>query len=221
MKQIILIAITLFTFSQINAQIKAKTESGNTVILYKNGTWEYYEAGAEIKQPEKTAPAVIPAAVAATAIVIDKTATKSSERIELFNCVSPKLSKYFGEEKGKIRCYSSLSNDKGVLTIRFELNAPVGDGYRYFGRSLEERSITLILDDDKEINIPIDQQIEEKFIDKWNQSYFIGAGTLSEDELNAIYHSSLYKIKVDWKKNPEVYDVENKKLLQETLKEVL
>lgn len=41
MKNIILTAILLFTVQLINAQIKAITETGDEVILYNNGTWNY------------------------------------------------------------------------------------------------------------------------------------------------------------------------------------
>lgn len=217
MKQFILIALILFSFSQIEAQIKATTESGNTVLLHKNGTWEYYEASTEQKSAN---PQVATASTTAT-ITIDNTVTKESERFELFNTISPKMAKYFGEEKGKIKCYTTITNNKGEVTIRFELNAPVGDGYRYFGRSLEGRNITLFLNNDKEISLTINQQTEERFLDKWNQSFFIGACQLSKDDINILYHENLLKLDVDWKKNPETYEIENKKRIQEALKSVL
>lgn len=219
MKNIILLAIIITGYSQIHAQIKATTESGNTVILHKNGTWEYYEAGMDKTQaPSETA---IVTTVATTALNIDTTANIKSERFELFNDVSPKMARYFGEEKGKVRCYSTFANKKGQILLSFEINIPVGDGYRYFGRTLEEQSIILELDNDLKITIPITEDLDTKYMDKWNQSYFTGSGIISEKDLNSILNSQLENVFIDWKKNPETYRVTNGDILKKSIKEIL
>lgn len=214
MKKLLLLFIFIAGYSQINAQIKATTETGNTVILYPNGTWKYCEAGIQ-------APAIKTTEATVTTLDIDTTANTKSEHFELFNDVSPKMAKYFGKEKGKIRCFSTLYNNKGQVQLRFEINVPVGDANRYFGRTLANQTITLTLKNDREIKIVLTKETDVKFIDKWNQSYFIGTGIINRNDLNAILQSPLEKVFIDWMKNPETYEVEDSSALQKALKEIL
>nr|WP_321450739.1 hypothetical protein [uncultured Carboxylicivirga sp.] len=223
MKNLFLLALILLGATQIKAQIKATTESGNTVILYKNGTWEYYEAGMETTTtPSQAAPVTTPAVTSTTPIVtIDASKEATSERFELFYEVSPRMARFFGEEKGKIRCNSTISNQKGQFLISFEINVPVGDANRYFGPSLKERSITFELSNNTKIEIPITEGISEKWMDKWNQSYYVGSGILSNDDVKAIATNPITNVYIDWKKFPENYKVADKTVLQTAVKEVL
>ena len=218
MKNLFLLALVLLGTTQLKAQIKATTETGNTVILHKNGTWEYYEAGMEESTPQETPVQLV---VTTPALNIDATKEASSDRHELFYEVSPRMARFFGEEKGKIRTHATISNHKGQFLISFEINVPVGDANRYFGPTLAERSITLELSNDVDIVIPITENISEKWMDKFNQSYYLGGGFLSHDNIKAIMANPITNIYIDWKKHPENYKVSNKSVLQTAIKEVL
>nr|WP_321408288.1 hypothetical protein [uncultured Carboxylicivirga sp.] len=215
MKNLLITVLIILGSVQLKAQIKATTETGNTVILHKNGTWEYFEASTE-ETPKQEAPAkALP-----TAITIDTTKDATSERFELFYEVSPRMARFFGEEKGKIRCNSTIKNQEGRFLISFEINVPVGDANRYFGPSLAERSITLELSNEQNIVIPITENISEKWMEKWNQSYYIGSGFLSEADLSSIAENPVINVYIDWKKYPENYKVNNKSILQNAINEV-
>lgn len=220
MKFILLLTLVLIFSTQLHAQEKAITKSGKTVILFDNGTWQYEDALKQaVSKLEDTAVPTTAAAV--SSIVIDNTIDKKSERKELFHEVSPKMAKYFGKENGKIRCYASINNNKGDVSIKFEFNVPVGDGNRYFGTSLKDRSITLELTDGQSISLIITEAVVEKFMDKYNQSFFIGGAKLSKEQLSLLYTSLVSKVHVDWKKNPEVYDAQRSSAIQDAIKDIL
>jgi len=218
MKNLFFLALVLLGGTQLKAQIKATTETGNTVILHKNGTWEYYEAGMEESTQPKTP---VQPAVTAPILNIDVTKEATSDRYELFYQVSPRMARFFGEEKGKIRTHATISNHKGQFLISFEINVPVGDANRYFGPTLKERSITLELSNNLDIVIPITENISQKWMEKFNQSYYLGGGTLSKEDVKAILQNSITNVYIDWKKYPENYQVSNRSVLQTALKEVL
>ncbi|MCU4177513.1 hypothetical protein [Carboxylicivirga sp. N1Y90] len=220
MKYTFLLTATLFIALQLTAQEKAVTESGKTVILFDNGTWQYEEAlkQAVSKLEDTTAPL---SAAAVSTLAIDNTVDKKSERSELFYEVSPKMAKYFGDEKGKNRCFVTCFNNKGDVSIKFEINIPVGDGNRYFGLSLKERVITLELTNGNSLPLSITESVEEKFLDKYNQSFFIGAAKLSKEEVAQLLASPIEEVHIDWKKNPETYDTQRTKIIQEAIKEVI
>jgi len=222
MKQIIL-ALVLLTIAGIaNSQtVKAITQHGETVVLYENGTWKYEkDINTNANTPTVVAPVTRPA-VSDNKIDIDASKVASSEKTEIFNAVSKKLSRFFGEEKGRVRCSAVASNNKGDITLNFEFMMPLGDANRYFGYSAQDRSIVFQLADGSTVTSTFTTNTEEKFIEKWNVSYYKAGVVLSHDEVIKLIKNNTLKITVDWKKVEEEYNVDNFEAIKVMLAEVL
>ncbi|MCT4587702.1 MAG: hypothetical protein N4A71_07770 [Carboxylicivirga sp.] len=225
MKHILALTILLTAFSSITSAqvIKAITQHGETVVLYENGTWKY-EKDLDKEKTVVTAPVapLTPKKAPATASIgIDTTKNISSEKIEIFNAVSKKLSRFFGEEKGRVRCSASASNKKGVISIDFEFMMQVGDANRYFGYSSLDRNMSFQLSDGRTLNNSFTQNIEEKFIEKWNVSYYKCGIVLSKEDVLQLLKNNTMRMTVDWKKTEEEYIIENIEAIKQLLIEVI
>ena len=193
------------------AQIKAITETGQSVVLFENGTWQYEKSDT----PTTVSTPLTPKKR------INDTIMATSGNVQLFNDVSKRLAHFFGEEKSKIKCTTQCTNNKGKVSLSFEFLVPVGDANRYFGNSLQERTITLQLGDGKMITTTISENSTQKFIDKWNISYYKGSCVLSSDHIESLLHQPVIRMTVNWKKRVEEYQISTSDVLQKVLTEVL
>ncbi|WP_430809412.1 MULTISPECIES: hypothetical protein [unclassified Carboxylicivirga] len=213
-----LISAPLLTSAQT---VKAITQYGKTVILYENGTWKYEKdtgTPAVSAPTTETKPATESKPRASLSISSDKEA--SSEKMELCNAVSKRLARFFGEEKGRVRCMAAVTNNKGEISINFEFMMPIGDANRYFGYTAMDRPITLSLADGRSVSGTF-TNTEEKFIDKWNVSYYKTQLLLSKDDIVHLMESKAMRMTIDWKKLEEEYQIEDTRAIQQMLLEVL
>ena len=97
MKKLILFSLSIVCFMLTTAQERAITQSGKNVVLFDNGTWQL-----EIAAPQ-------------TRIVKD-TILRKTENTELFYSVSSKLSRFFGDEKGRIKCNFICSSQNRITS---------------------------------------------------------------------------------------------------------
>lgn len=223
MKHLFILIVLLSATVSISAQtVKAITQYGETVVLFENGTWKYEK---DLQTNASTANAMVPAAVASaittSSITIDNTKEVTSEKIELFNAVSKKLARFFGEEKGKIRCSVSATNNKGEVMINFEFMMPLGDANRYFGYTAADRPLQFTLTDGTVLKNTFTQNIEEKFIEKWNVSYYKASIVLSDEEVNQLIKSNAIRLQVNWKKTDEEYNIDQTEAIRNILSEVI
>lgn len=223
MKHLFILIVLLSATVSISAQtVKAITQYGETVVLFENGTWKYEK---DLQTNASTANAMVPAAVApaitTSSITIDNTKEVTSEKIELFNAVSKKLARFFGEEKGKIRCSVSATNNKGEVMINFEFMMPLGDANRYFGYTAADRPLQFTLTDGTVLKNTFTQNIEEKFIEKWNVSYYKASIVLSDEEVNQLIKSNAIRLQVNWKKTDEEYNIDQTEAIRNILSEVI
>ncbi len=219
---LILFVLSLATFSTSAQTIKAITQHGETVVLYENGTWKYEKDLQNEPVSPNVAAAVVPVAPTAPAtIVIDNSKELTSDKTDLFNAVSKKLARFFGEEKGRVHCAVSASNTKGEVCLNFEFMVPVGDANRYFGYTSADRPVSITLADGTVISSTFTKNIEEKFIEKWNVSYYKASIVLSSEDVNKLIWSDAIRVTVDWKKIEEEYNIEHTKALKNILSEVI
>jgi len=227
MKQALLfIALFALTAAASAQTVKAITQHGETVVLFENGTWKYekeIKAGTSVETPTAvTLPAVVSASSSNKGhIGIDATKEATSEKVELYNAVSKKLSRFFGEEKGRVRCSATASNNKGEISLNFEFMMPLGDANRYFGYSTLDRKVSFMLSDGSTLNHVFSKNTEEKFIEKWNISYYKASIIISHDDVIKILQNNTLRMTVDWKKVEEEYLIDNVTGLQAILAEVL
>ncbi|MBR8537346.1 hypothetical protein KDU71_17395 [Carboxylicivirga sediminis] len=224
MKHLFILLILLTATCAASAQtIKAITQYGETVVLYENGTWKY-EKDLENKASQSqvdTPVTVAPVATTPKVISVDDTKNTTSEKVEIMNAVSKKLARFFGEEKGRIRCSASATNNNGEVFINFEFMMPLGDANRYFGYTAEERTVHLILSNGAELTNTFTHNIEEKFIDKWNVSYYKASILLSKEDIAQLLINNTMRLKVDWKKIEEEYTIDNIEGIKTILTEVI
>ncbi len=219
---LILFVLSLATLSTSAQTIKAITQHGETVVLYENGTWKYEKDLQNEPVSPNVAAAVVPVAPTAPAtIVIDNSKELTSDKTDLFNAVSKKLARFFGEEKGRVHCAVSASNTKGEVCLNFEFMVPVGDANRYFGYTSADRPVSITLADGTVISSTFTKNIEEKFIEKWNVSYYKASIVLSSEDVNKLIWSDAIRVTVDWKKIEEEYNIEHTKALKNILSEVI
>jgi len=212
---IVLIALNVSASAQ---HLKAITQHGQTVILFDNGTWQYED---DTKAKASGESIGITTNKASGHIGIDTSKVHTSEKVELFNAVSKKLARFFGEEKGRVRCSATASNNKGEINLNFEFMMPLGDANRYFGYSALDRNVSFMLSDGTTLNQVFSKNTEEKFISKWNVSYYKASMVLSKADIMKILQNNTMRMKVDWKKVEEEYLFDNITALQAMLAEVL
>ena len=210
MKKIIYIAFLILIPSLANSQVKAITQHGRTVILYDDGTWEYENV--DIKYESKE---VVPQ------FNINTNVNITTGKKEIFNAVSKKLARFFGEEKGKIISSATCTNENGNISLNFEFMLPVGDANRYFGYSLEGRKIILHTDEDVAIESVFTKNSEQKFMDKFNISYYKGTCELSNEDAIKLMKNPVSIITVDWKKTKEEYYLDENSVIQNLLIEAI
>jgi hypothetical protein len=210
--RLILFAL-LITFVNLSfAQVRATTESGNKVLLYDNGTWKYEEKIAETAEPE------VVAATLATAIAVDSTRIYQTEPEDIFYLPSPRLVKYFGEAKGRIRCKLSCSNNLGEIKLHFGWEFPVVDGNRYYGWFKEGSRVAFTMQDGQVVELLMGNDGELKRYEKRNYSVLTNSSIpLTHAQLAVLTAQPVSKMEVGWKKNPEEYEIEQSRFLMEAL----
>ncbi|MCU4156808.1 DUF3157 family protein [Carboxylicivirga sp. A043] len=224
---IILFALLAIAINTNAQTVKAITQHGETVVLFENGTWKY-EKDIQQTTPPTTNGAVAAAAPVATTATpeiahsgINATKEATSEKTEIYNAVSKKLSRFFGEEKGRVRCSATASNNKGTISLNFEFMMQLGDANRYFGYSAKDRTMTLELSDGTSITGTFTEGIEEKFIEKWNVSYYKAGIILSEQDVVKLLQNNTIRMTIDWKKLEEEYQIDNIEGIKQLLIEVI
>ncbi|WP_430817361.1 hypothetical protein [Carboxylicivirga sp. RSCT41] len=228
MKYILLLAVLLACANSSDSQtVKAITQHGETVVLYENGTWKYEKDvnQSNSTQINTTSPATVTVpvapAVAVAKVEIDASKDVTAEKIEIYNAVSKKLSHFFGDEKGRVRCSATASNNKGKISLNFEFMMQVGDANRYFGYTTKDRTMTLELTDGSKITTTFTENFEEKFIEKWNVSYYKASVVLSEDDVTKLLQSNTMRMTIDWKKLEEEYQIDKVDGIKSLLNDVI
>jgi hypothetical protein len=210
---VIILAVTGLSF----AQIRATTESGNKVLLFENGSWQYEEKSTSTTNTEINAEVITIAL-----IDVDSAKVLATDPKELFYLPSPRLVKYFGKNGGNIRCKLSCSNNLGIIKLHFNWEFPVIDGERYFGWFNEGCKVTFTMDDGQLVELLMGDESAVKRYDKSNHSMISNASLpLTKMQISALCAQPLRKMEVGWKKNPEEYEVKVLRFLMETLPTVL
>lgn len=223
MKQFILLAFLLAATQLTFAQIRATTESGNKVLLFDDGTWKYEE-----KKVTQTTPATpvtaVPAVVTPVVkseVKVDATKEVETELTETFYTQSQRLVRFFGEERGKVRCKMSCKNNLGEISLRYSWDFQVGDGTRYFGYLKEGTKITIHLQDRQKLELYSAADGNVKAMEKYNLTNISGeTKALTQEQLAALMAQPVEKIEVDWKKKPEEYRMEDPNYFIVTLPKV-
>ena len=210
--------LTLFLGLSISsmAQTKAITQTGKTVLLFDDGTWKYEHAEQNISSvaTEENTDIV-------HAPLVNDTIIATSSKLDIFSEVSPRLKKFFGAEKSKINCTAEWHNDMGKVSLKLVFLVPIGDANRYFGHTLQDCLITLHYTNNEHSTFTISKDITQKFIEKWNVSYYEGAFSLDEEQINKLLKHPNVKMTVNWKKRTEEYEIKNSTILKKGLIEVL
>ena len=218
LRTILLIAfIPAFTHLSV-AQVRATTESGNKVLLFDNGTWQYDEKSTTTTEK----PLVAVEAIAVDTISIDTTRIFATEAIELFYLSSPRLVRYFGEKGGNVRGKLKCSNNLGKVQLHFIWEFPVMDAERYFGLFSEGTKVTLTLDNGQSVDLIMGEKSTIKRYEKSNYSMISNVSQpLTKMQIATLSAQPFRKIIVDWKKNTEEYYTEDPQVLIEMLPTVL
>ena len=211
-----ILLLSLVAWAQLSgAQVRATTESGNKVLLFDDGTWKYEEKKIASSASSTTVPV---AGNAIAKVEVDETKDiKSEEEIVLYR-QSARLVRYFGEEKGKIRCKLSCSNKLGAIRIHYHWDIPVGDAQRYYGFMKRGTKLTFHMADGKKVNIAVAGDSKVVGSEKYNKSSISGmTEVLTREQLTALIAQTVDKLEVDWKKKSEKYEFENPNYFMVTL----
>ncbi|MBI9065379.1 MAG: hypothetical protein JEZ14_25570, partial [Marinilabiliaceae bacterium] len=118
-------------------------------------------------------------------------------------------------------CTAEWHNDMGKVSLKLVFLVPIGDANRYFGYTLQDCLITLHYTNNEHSTFTISQDVTQKFIEKWNVSYYEGAFILNEEQINKLVNHPNVKMTVNWKKRTEEYEIKNSTILKKGLMEVL
>lgn len=225
---VIAFLLMLLMAGKVSAQIRATTASGNKVLLYPNGTWKYDEGqvvndslpGPTAQSPASVVPVATPAP-ASWAMKIDSSRVDSTLKEQIINVASPQLARFFGQDKGRMRCSAGCINDKGVISIRLEWAAAVGDANRYFGYMKDVKGVSFQLANGQELKFQYNPDFKEHFFNDYNISYYSGSITLTKNDIGSLLSSPVVRIDVDWKKAPEEYEVQVTQYFMNNLPKVL
>lgn len=211
---VFILVFTNLTF----AQVRATTESGNKVLLFDNGTWQYEEKSVDGEENV----AVTASAIGVAAIAVDSTREIATEPKDLFYLPSPRLVKYFGEQGGHIRCKVSCSNNLGDVKLQFAWEFPVSDGSRYFGWFKEGSIVTLTMDNEEKVELVMGDENKVKSYEKNNYSMISNISKpLTNKQIAELCAQPIRKVEVGWKKKVEEYDVGISRFVMDTLPTVL
>ena len=198
------------------AQVRATTESGNKVLLFDNGTWQYEEKSVNTGQESGPTAGV----VALSVVEIDSTRIIETKPDDIFYLPSPRLERYFGESGANIRCKIGCSNNLGTIKLHFIWEFPVSDANRYFGW-FEESQVIFTLDDGQKIELVTGDKSDLKRFESSNYSTISNASLpLTPTQIAALSAHPLRKLEVGWKKKSEDYDIDQSRLLMDTLPSV-
>ena len=212
------IALTIALTEFAEAQIRAKTEEGKTVLLFEDGTWKFEE---KAKTSEET-PSMETTAIIIPAVAVDSSREITTKPAELFYLISPRLERYFGASGGKIRCKYSCSNNQGSIIIQLIWEIPVSDGNRYFGTFKEGTKVVFTTTDDQQVELMMGAENKFESLEKHNYSMISNSSfPLTQDQLEILTTRPIRKMEVDWKKKPEEYDVENTRFLVDSFPAIL
>ena len=220
--------LILLMAGKVSAQIRATTASGNKVLLFPNGTWKYDEGqlvkdtlpNSATQSQIAVAPVVTPAP-ASWSMKIDSSRVDSTMKEQIIDVSSPRLARFFGEEKGRMRCSAECVNEKGVISIRLEWAAAVGDANRYFGFMKDVQGVTFELANGQELKFQYNPGFKEHFFSNYNISYYNGSVTLTKNDIGSLLSSPVVRIDMDWKKAPEEYEVKGTQYFMNNLPKVL
>ncbi len=206
MKRCIIWGVLFFPLL-INAQIKATTEKGKEVILFDNGTWKYTD--------------VLKSEAAENAVAIDTSVEKESPMKVLFFDVSDRLARFFGKEKGKVKGSSKVIIKNGQAKLAMQLDYPIGDANRYYGKVDAGIKVVLHTNSAQQIELYLNDNIQFKSVEKYNfSSYFIEMD-LSAEQLSILSQTSVQEVEIFWKKATEKYKVDNEKFYIEAIKSIM
>lgn len=228
MIRILLTLGILFCSQLLFAQVRATTESGNKVILFDNGTWKYEEKkidtpAQEAKPADKSTAVVVAATVPSAKVVeVDTSREIQTDFGVVYNATSKRLDRFFGEENSKTRCKASCSNQKGDVKVHFLWEFPVGDGNRYYGYLKEGSLITLHFANGQKLELYSADGASWKTQEKYNFSALKGfTQNLNPDQIQILSTQALEKIEVEWKKDAEIYEVDDTNFFIQSLAKVL
>lgn len=210
-------------FAQLaSAQVRATTASGNKVLLFDDGTWKYDETKASATTPAKEVQKVVVAPVLMANVEIDASREIIQPFTEFLYMPSKRLARYFGEEKGKVRCKLSCENVKGVVKINYMWEMTVGDGPRYFGYLKEGTTLDFHLQNGETVQLLVGADSKINAREQYNFTAISGSTQeLHKDQLAALMASPVRKLVVDWKKRPETYELDFSPFFIENLPKVL
>ncbi|WP_297087717.1 hypothetical protein [uncultured Draconibacterium sp.] len=218
MNRLHLIILLLFFTNVAKSQVRATTESGNKVLLFDDGTWKYEEKKltSSVTEIAAVSPEIQPV------LKIDSLKELSTEETELFYAESKRLSRYFGEEQGRIRCKVKCVNHLGELKILYHFDIRVADGERYFGYLKKGTKITLHLLEGQQLEFYTSVDVEIEGMDQYNLTKMFGVATLlSAEQVQILTVNPVLKMEIDWKKKSELYELNDSKFFIKTLPQIL
>jgi hypothetical protein len=219
---VIAFLLMLLVGGKVSAQIRATTASGNKVLLFSDGTWKYDE-GQLTKDtlPKAQSQTAVTPAPPSWSMKIDSSRADSTLKVQIIDVSSPRLARFFGDANGRMRCSAECANEKGVISIRLEWAAAVGDANRYFGFMKDVKDVTFVLANGQALKFQYNPDFKEHFFNDYNISYYNGSVTLSKNDIGAFLSSPVVRIDMDWKKAPEEYEVKDTRYFMDNLPKVL
>jgi hypothetical protein len=209
MRCLFVLLCLIFSTQLSFAQVRATTESGNKVILFDNGTWQYEEKTITQDSQPETVVAVISAPVEVEKIKIDSSRQYETESTEIFYETSKTLERYFGEEKGRIRGRFSCVNNSGDIQVRYVWEIPVGDGQRYVGQFKAGSKITVHLMNGEKVELQVGEDSIVEPRPKYNFTAISGlTKALTNKQMLALTKQPFRKLEVEWKKKIDLFEVE-------------
>jgi len=189
MKYKLLVILSFVSFNMFS-QLNAVTDEGKKVVLYNDGTWEYYQKPIIQVVDEK--------------INLEGLNDKSDLQ-ELYFDLSPRLERFFSSPKDKIRMKSQSIVENGLPKIYFQWEVYLGDGYRYYGYLKKEMEVNLNLKNGEKITLSINESLVTDFNERYATTKFAGLSTLSESQLEKVLQENVASVEVFWKKASETY----------------
>ncbi len=191
--------ISLVSYSQI----KAVTDDGRAVLLKEDGTWEWQSD------------------VTTDEVSVVKVKDGESERSENYFAESKRLDRYFSNPKNKIRGSSTCVIEEGVAKIKFIWEVYLGDGNRYFGYLKEGTKVNLLTNSGEVIDLVLNEDVDTQLKEKYNATIFAGTCSLTKQQLSKLCSTPIKSVEVFWKKNSEVYEMEDSNIFKESFNSIL
>lgn len=234
MKIRILILIFLLSLNFAYSQEKAITQSGKSVILYEDGTWEYER---KFDENKNTSNSDLDISKNEQISIVNpekeqNLVTKSIKKQFFYNPgfsenkiflqgTSKRLDRFFRDPLNQMECVVRFESKDNQILLHFHWRFMNPEISRYLGHVKLQNPLILNLLNNTEIYLFTDEDFQAKENEMYDVSSFNYSIKLDETQIENLIDSPIKKVEMTWSKRNEDYEIMDNLLFQKELAKLI